>query len=332
MTRRAETIGLIVPVYRVEKFVASTIAALAAQTRRADRVILVDDCGGDDSMAIATDAAERCGLEVEVLTNPRNLGVSAARNAALARLDTDLVWFFDSDDLAEPRMLEELHTALSEHDADIAMSRTALVDSENRMLALDEGPYPDPVVSGREAALRLLRGDLRAYPTNKLLRRDRLGAAPFPIGQAYEDLVVMIRVLLAAQRVALVDAPLLRYRTNTASISRNFGAHTSHLFSQIDEVHQLLVENGVWDEPDTRAAFLRFRYDAVILPCANMALRAADEGRHDSVVTDTVERARSLIRLSDITGLWRRLARRQAIAAAVLKSSPHLYAAILRRR
>lgn len=330
------TIGVVVPVYRVEPYVAGCIASIAAQTHPPDRVVLVDDRGGDASMAVALDAARRAGLAVEVITQPENRGLSAARNTGLASLDTDLVWFCDSDDTVEPGFLEEMCTALLVCDAQLAMCRTARVDEAGRVLSVDEDPFGEQrLFTGAELARRLLLSEARGYACNKLFRRELLGEVPFPEGHVYEDVAPLLRIALQADRVALVDAPLYRYLINETSISRRFGPHTHDLFVQDDHVRGLLAGAGVFagDEADAwRRAHLRFRYDGVVLPAANMALRASLAGEGGGDVAEVVTRARTLIRWPDLPRLWRDGAQRQTVAAAVLALSPWLYAQILRRR
>ncbi|MFT4215668.1 MAG: glycosyltransferase [Micropruina sp.] len=329
------TIGVVVPVYRVERYVAGCIASIGAQSIAPDRVILVDDRGGDASMDRALEAAERAGLAVEVVTQPANRGLSAARNTGLARLDTDLVWFCDSDDTVEPVFLEAMRDALLAQDAQLAMCRTARVDEAGRTLSIDEDAFDAPAMSGADLARRLLLSEARGYACNKLFRRELLGEAPFPEGHVYEDVAPLLRIALTADRVALVDAPLYRYLINESSISRRFGPHTHDLFVQDDHVRRLLADAGVLTGAEADAwrwAQLRFRYDGVVFPAANMALRAKLAGAHSGDVTDVVRRARELIRLPDLPRLWRGGARRQTIAAAVLALNPWLYAQILRRR
>lgn len=329
------TIGVVVPIYRVERYVAGCIASIGAQTHAPDRVILVDDCGGDASMERALDAARDAGLPVEVVTQTHNRGLSAARNAGLARLDTDLVWFCDSDDTVELEFLEDMRRALVESDAQLAMCRTARVDEAGRTLSVDEDSFEESAMSGAELARRLLLSEARGYACNKLFRRDLLGDAPFPEGHVYEDVAPMLRIALAADRVALVDAPLYRYLINESSISRRFGPHTHDLFVQDDHVQTLLTDAGVFAGAEADAwrwAHLRFRYDGVVFPAANMALRAKLAGDLGAAVAEVVAKARALVRWSELPSLWRGGAHRQAIAAAVLALSPWLYAQILHRR
>lgn len=330
------SIGVVVPIYRVERYVAGCIASIAAQTHAADRVVLVDDRGGDASMEVALDAAQRSGLEVEVITQPENRGLSAARNTGLASLDTDLVWFCDSDDTVELEFLEDMRRALLERDAQLAMCRTARVDEAGRVLSIDEDPFDEQhVLTGAELARRLLLSEARGYACNKLFRRELLGERPFPEGHVYEDVAPMLRMALKADRVAQVDAPLYRYLINETSISRRFGPHTHDLFVQDDHVQELLAAADVFAGPDADAwrwAHLLFRYDGVVFPAANMALQASLTGEHNGDIADVVTRARALIHWPDLPRLWTGGAHRQTIAAAVLALSPWLYSQILRRR
>ncbi len=296
---------------------------------------MVDDRGGDASMQRALAAAEAAGLPVETLTQPENRGLSAARNAGLARLDTDLVWFCDSDDTVEPEFLQAMRDALLAADAQLAMCRTARVDEAGATLSIDEDAFDRATMSGAELARRLLLSEARGYACNKLFRRELLGDAPFPEGHVYEDVAPMLRIALAAERVALVDAPLYRYLINETSISRRFGPHTHDLFVQDGHVERLLADAGVFQGVEAEAwrwAHLRFRYDGVVFPAANMALRARLAGDKAPDVADVVSAARALILWSALPRLWRGGARRQAIAAAVLTVNPWLYAQILRWR
>lgn len=368
---RAEepSVGVVVPLYRVERYVEATIAAIAAQTVRPAEVVLVDDRGGDRSAEVALAAARAAGLPVRLLTHPRNLGLSAARNSGLRALSTDLVWFCDSDDTADPRFIELLRAALTEHGADLAAARTALTDRAGNRLGIVEppsvaadsgGPPGAAVCTGPEYARRMLVNEARGYACNKLLRRSLFDGLEFPVGLAYEDLPVLLRLSLCAGSVALVDEPLYHYTSNEASISRRFGSHTLDLFRQDALVREELVRAGLFagdQAPRWRAAYTRYRYDGVVLPVANMALRARSTARSEArarsaaltgvprrtpqpsevpcpqaEIGAAVAAARRTVRARELARLWRSGARRPAIAGAVLGLSPRVYAAVLERR
>lgn len=331
----SRSIGVVVPVYRVEPFVAETIASLAQQIRRPDQIVLVDDRGGDDSMGIALKAAAEHGLVVDVIDHERNRGLAAARNSGLNRLDTDLVWFFDSDDLADRRFLSELAEAVEHHDASFAMCRTALVDPAGAIRDVVEPSWADEnTITGEEFARRLLANRVRGYACNKLFRRDLLGDAPFPEGVTYEDIGPALHHGLTSRTVALVDTPLYHYRDNDASISRRFGAHTVDLLAVDGHLRQALAAHGRHDRAWRELATV-FRYEGSVLPVANMAARALDADPDPAtavVARSAVAEARAMIRWGDLVELARARAWRLTVPAAVLAVNAALYRRILRHR
>lgn len=87
--------------------------SVAAQTRRPDQVVIVDN-GADDPAAVAA-AAELAGAEV--VRTPWHVNRGRARNIAVAASRTEWVQHFDCDDIMQPWALE--HTDPLRDDADV---------------------------------------------------------------------------------------------------------------------------------------------------------------------------------------------------------------------
>jgi len=88
------------------------IASLAAQTRRPDRVLVVDNASSDGS----TDGLELAFDRVCVLHAGANLGFAAANNLAIARAtDSDWIALLNPDAVAAPDWLERLLEAAAAH-------------------------------------------------------------------------------------------------------------------------------------------------------------------------------------------------------------------------
>jgi glycosyltransferase involved in cell wall biosynthesis len=94
------SIAVLIPVYNGAAFIHQTLASVVAQSRPVDQVVVVDDCSTDDSLVRVKEWADR--LPITVVTMPSNGGVSAARNAGLAAVETDLVALLDADDIWLP--------------------------------------------------------------------------------------------------------------------------------------------------------------------------------------------------------------------------------------
>ena len=97
-------ISVIVPIYRVERFLPRCIDSILKQTFRNIEVILVDD-GSDDGCPAICDAAAEKDARVRVI-HQKNQGLSAARNAGIDAAQGSYIAFADSDDYMEPNMLE----------------------------------------------------------------------------------------------------------------------------------------------------------------------------------------------------------------------------------
>ncbi|REJ66498.1 MAG: glycosyltransferase family 2 protein [Planctomycetota bacterium] len=88
------SIGVIVPVYNGERYLAAAIESILGQTHLPDEVVVIDDGSTDDSAAIA----ESFGPPVRCLRQA-NAGVTAARNLGVAECRCELLAFLDADDL-----------------------------------------------------------------------------------------------------------------------------------------------------------------------------------------------------------------------------------------
>lgn len=323
------TVGVVIPVYRCAPYVRGCLESVLAQQRPADQIVLVDDCGGDDSVAIAERVLAGAGRDYTLIRQDRNGGLGRARNTGLRALTTDLVWFLDSDDTVEPEFLRLLEQALLGHRADFAVCRTRRVDDTGTVLQIDEALPPAPSVPGPDYAEMLLRGTAKGYACTKLFRRETLGEAPWSEGQAYEDIAPCLRLALAAHTVALVAAPAYRYLYRPGSLSTALSPSTFDLFRVDLEVRGILAVAG----PEWRALYLGFRYREVLTPVANVAIRADHAApRRPALYRPALRQVRDGVRLRDVPSLLAGRHVRAAIFAVLIVVCPWLYAAILRWR
>lgn len=99
-------VSVVVPVYKVEKYIARCIESILAQTHSNLELILVDDGSPDQSGVICDEYAAKDG-RIKVIHIP-NRGVSHARNMGLDNTNGDYLFFVDSDDWIEPCHIEKL--------------------------------------------------------------------------------------------------------------------------------------------------------------------------------------------------------------------------------
>ena len=107
-----ELISVIVPVYRVEKYLERCVKSILSQTYKNLEVILVDDGSPDQCPAICDACAEK-DARVKVI-HQENKGLSGARNAGIDAASGEYLAFVDSDDYVSPHFIEELYQLLQD--------------------------------------------------------------------------------------------------------------------------------------------------------------------------------------------------------------------------
>jgi glycosyltransferase involved in cell wall biosynthesis len=95
-------ISVVVCTYRRQALLPDLFAALRAQTRPADEIVIVDNEVSDATAALVRDAAS--GLPIHYVSES-TLGLSHARNRGAAESQGDLIVFLDDDALPEPGFL-----------------------------------------------------------------------------------------------------------------------------------------------------------------------------------------------------------------------------------
>jgi len=101
---------VIVPAYNAEKYLASTLRSIFAQTFPPFEVILVNDGSTDDTENIAL----QMGVK-KIVTHPRNMGIGAARQSVTRFVKGSFIAYLSSDDVYHPKFLEKLSAFLA-HD------------------------------------------------------------------------------------------------------------------------------------------------------------------------------------------------------------------------
>ena len=107
-------IQVVIPAHNAARFLGETLASVAAQTRPAMVVSVVDDASTDDTVAVAEVARRALAgrVDIEILRHAGPRGPAAARNTAIRHGTDPLVALLDADDLMLPDHLAILAGAL----------------------------------------------------------------------------------------------------------------------------------------------------------------------------------------------------------------------------
>lgn len=210
-------ISVIVPVYRVEKYLPACIDSILNQTFTDFELILVDDGSPDRCPEICDETAKR-DARVRAI-HQANQGLSAARNAGIEAAHGAWLSFVDSDDFLAPDFLETLHDAAVRAGADCALCGVQLTDEAGQKIG-QLLSVADGMRTGRSILETLCRAPEITYLVawNKLYRRDVFQTLRYPVGMQNEDTYLAAELFDTVQTVICVSKPMYFYRQRADSI------------------------------------------------------------------------------------------------------------------
>lgn len=263
-------VSIIVPVYRVEKYIEKCVRSIFEQSYPNLEIIIVDDCTPDKSVQIIKDVLQEYPLrksQVSILSQSKNKGVASARKRALDSITGDYCIQFDSDDYVEPRMIEEMLELANKNNADIVVCDINLIYNN-----ITTHIHVNPNLDSEECMKQILRGELHSSLCNKLIRVGlyRDNQIQFVEGlNMREDLSVMFRLLFFARKIAYVAKPFYSYVLREGSLSSDTMNEMQQKNAEdlIEQMDEFCIREKINDK-DLLDAFVQFKakiYVSIIL-------------------------------------------------------------------
>lgn len=210
-------ISVIVPIYKVEKFLDKCVKSIVNQTYFNLEIILVDDGSPDNCPAICDKWGEKDN-RIRVV-HKKNGGLSDARNAGLNIATGEYVVFIDSDDWIESSMIEKLYVLLMKCNADIAECGVCYVTENGNELKKDVNVGGIQELSKIEALKLLIStNQVRQTVWNKLYKRSVIEKNSFVVGKTHEDEFWTYKVIDNAEKIVVTDDVLYNYVQRNGSI------------------------------------------------------------------------------------------------------------------
>lgn len=124
---RQDLISVIIPMYKVEKFIEKCLNSVCKSSYKNLEIICVDDASPDNSYKIATEFAKK-DSRIKIIKNPKNYGLFRARVEGMKIAKGDYIAFVDSDDFVSLDWFRLLHNKITEEKADMVLGNTVNVD------------------------------------------------------------------------------------------------------------------------------------------------------------------------------------------------------------
>ena len=217
--------SVIVPIYKVEKYLRQCVESILAQTYRNIEVILVDD-GSPDACPQICDEYEKKDDRVIVI-HKANGGLSDARNAGIKRAQGNYLMFLDSDDNWQNEyVLEKIAARIQLTDAEVlSFSYKDYYEEANKershFLSILSMPL-DRKTKDQQLKYLTDNGAYISSAWNKAIKRNTIlkNDLFFPIGVTSEDIPWCMKLMTFATSFDYLSEEVLVYRHRPGSISR----------------------------------------------------------------------------------------------------------------
>ena len=244
-------VSVIVPIYKVERFIERCVVSLMEQTLCDVEYIFVDDASPDGSVRILHEVLKRYPARqsnINIISHEENKGLPAARNTGLSVAQGEYIFHCDSDDFVELTMMEKMYKVAKENNADMVYCDFYLSFEKN------ERYMSNPNYESAEDMFKqgLLGGGMKYNVWNKLVRRSLYTDNDiwFPSGYGMGEDMTMIRLAACAKSVAYIPEAFYHY------VKLNANAYSATMF----ERHKVDILHNVAQTE----AFLRQKYGNVL--------------------------------------------------------------------
>lgn len=245
------SVSIIIPVFNADQNLKDCINSLLNQTYKNLEILFINDCSIDNSIQIIESFKEAL-LEkygrVQVLSHSYNKGVAAARNTGLDNATGDYIYYVDADDYIDHDAIEQLVNEAIKENADIVGCNWNLTFSKNER-TMNQPHFTSPL----EAIEKMLYGVMRWNLWMFLVKRDLYtkNEIQFIPGQNIgEDMLVMFKLFVNAQKVCFLNKALYHYRQDNASslTKTQSDTHLQQVTFNVSEVEKYLLKSKYREE------------------------------------------------------------------------------------
>lgn len=266
--------SIIVPIYRVEKYLNKCVDSVLCQTFDDFELILVDD-GSPDKCGQICDNYESADSRIKVV-HKNNGGLSSARNAGLDIATGKYIIFLDSDDYWDDNTaLENIHKNLAETDADLLVfPAKRFYEDDNRftyILGMDADRDKVIDLDTNRAIKYLLENNIyRAAAWNKVVKKRIIDEHNMRFKEGYlsEDMDWCGDLLLYSNRFDFYENPLYVYRqqrSGSITAGKNEKLVSDKLFMCQKGYRQAItLQEEDKDKADLLAGYYAYEYSVLL--------------------------------------------------------------------
>lgn len=212
-------VSIIVPVYKVEKYLRRSMDSLVNQTLDGVEIICINDGSPDNCLSILKEYKEKYLDKNIVIIDKKNEGVWKGRFDGIAAATGEYIGFTDSDDYITLDYAEKLYNAAKKNNADISVSGFYRVDTDTEhVYSTEMTGYEGKIINMEKNPEEILSINTalwnKLYKAEILKNMKNLENPP----RILDDMMFLLLVYLNTKTIAFINDPLYYYMVRQDSI------------------------------------------------------------------------------------------------------------------
>lgn len=209
-------ISVIVPVFKVEKYLVRCLKSLTIQTYANLQIVVVDD-GSPDSCSELCDDWIVKDIRISVIHKP-NGGLSEARNYGMELASGRYISFIDSDDYISDDFFDSLLSTMLSESSDIVECSVAQFDENNGFDTYQDDNTIKSYQTEQALSGLIAENPFHQHVWNKLYKTEIINNTYFPVGKLNEDEFWTYQIFGQAKRVSKINKTMYYYFQRSTSI------------------------------------------------------------------------------------------------------------------
>ena len=253
-------VSIIIPIYNVEKYIIRCLKSVTNQTYKNIEIILVDDCGKDQSKEKALAYLQSViDVRYKFLSHNFNMGLSEARHTGVRESSGEYLFFLDSDDELPSNAIFSLVYKIETDQAQVVIGGMNWIYATHSEMKCEQDNH---IIGNTNILIYSIKHTFPLVACNKLIRRFFFidNKLFFKAGIYHEDLLWSYNLLLRINDVSILSANTYNYWIHGDSITTSiFTAEKLNSFlTIIDEMSESNL-NDIY-----RLSLFRSRYYSML--------------------------------------------------------------------
>lgn len=216
-------VSVIMPIYNTDAYLHEALDSICSQTLRELEIILINDGSTDNSQHIIEEYVQR-DERIKYYFQP-NQGQGVARNNGMQLAKGEYIYFMDSDDILDIDALRQCYEECQKKELDfVTFDAETILESPHSsgsfIYSRKEKINTQKIWKGAELMHYELENDIfYVVPWLCFINRSFLMKyfTGFPAGVIHEDTILVMQIMLHAQRVGYIPNSFFKRRVRSSS-------------------------------------------------------------------------------------------------------------------